>query len=116
MKLITEVNDLYIFRQKQILDLNDQVSKKGETNRISLQAKNLDDADIMFVGFMTRFRNLNLRLSELNQDYSEILSLYSQPSFIKNILSWFSLSYLDRNTKAQLTKFLDKWKKYEPGW
>lgn len=116
MKQLTEVNDLYLFRYNQIMELHRQIYLKGESSRVSLSARNLDEADIMFMGYMNRFKNLNTRLCELEQDYRSVQVAMTCSGFIGKVLSIFSLVYINRETKQKLNIFLSKWKDYEPGW
>lgn len=115
-KKVTEVNRLYNWRREQVIDLFDQVTKRANSTQISLGARNLEEADVMFQGYIIRYQNLQLRLKELDKDYYTIMESIITKTLWYKILGWLPFLKISSPAKELIDSFISKWEKYEPGW
>jgi hypothetical protein len=115
-KRITEVNRLYQWRREQILDLFQSVTKRAATSDLKMGARNLEEVDVIFQGYITRYQNLFARLDELDKEYHEILSSLVVKTWWYSWFGWLPLLKVTTQTKNYIEAFINKWEKYEPGW
>ncbi len=116
IKLLRSVQEVYAWRRAQTIALWDKVLKRAQNNKISLNARNIEETDIMFEGYYTRYNNLLGRLNDLDNEYTAVLLSMGRESFWYKILGWLPFMKINKETEVLMKDFLDKWSKYEPGW
>ncbi len=114
--LLDKVSKLYLFRYTQITEMWLKIIVKAEVSKVSTVARNLDDADIVFLGYTNRHRNLLFRLEDLNTDYNLILQQLSRTSIWYKIFRWLPFIKINSDTVQLMERFLTKWEEYDPGW
>ena len=108
---IIEVNEIYIWRRQQIIDLWKKVDSKIESDGIVTIAKNIDQAEVMAMGFFNRHKALLSRLDELDNDYLKVYQI--SKSFWYSVFGW--MPFIKVNNKT-VNDFISKWNSYHPGW
>lgn len=110
------VLELYNWRRAQIIALWDKVIRRSADLKISMCARNLEETDILFAGYYTRYNNLMGRLNDLDKEYTSIIISLSRETFWQKIFGWLSFVRVDKHTNKLIQDFIIKWSTYEPGW
>jgi N-acetylneuraminic acid mutarotase len=117
LKLIKKANEVYKWRRTQITDLWYKLGCRAETTKISLSARQLDEADVIFEGFVNKNRSLMRRLDELDSDYNSILLSFERKETVwSKLFGWLPFMIANRTVILSLKDFISKWEEYEPGW
>lgn len=114
-KELNKIHEIYLFKRKKVLSLWDEIITKGETGNIVRNAKTVEDANSYFNGYLNKNKRLKDMLIELDNDYFDLVKLYSTSSCLANLFSWLPFGKI-KELKATIAEFKDKWDKYIPGW
>ena len=115
-RLFKKANNLYEWRRSQITNLFIKMGNRADTAKISLGARHLDEADVIFEGYITKYRSLIKRMEELNSDYLYVISSLENQTFFNKWLGWLPCVSFSSASVVRIKDFIEKWEAYEPGW
>lgn len=116
MKSIKLAQEIYLFRKSQIHTAWDKVLTRADKLELSLQIRNVHEADIAFQGYVNKHKILLARIAELDEDYSNIIYSMLHNSIWNKYFSWLPFLKTNKTTERLALEFIKKWDTYQPGW